>query len=144
MVKHHIDTSVFLEPQTTEDGRYCRKYIQKVGRNYEGVVSFPVLSEIFASVLKLDDYKELHDTFDTFVHTFRIRKIGFYSPRDIEDIMKRVKELDKRIYPIDREIVACSLEDKADALVTMNKKLVGNKRIEETFRVRIVHPKALF
>lgn len=42
---HHIDTSIILEPEITEDGRHCTKYLQRVGYNYRGVLSTPVLSE---------------------------------------------------------------------------------------------------
>ncbi|MBI4170463.1 MAG: hypothetical protein HY514_02125 [Candidatus Aenigmarchaeota archaeon] len=43
---HHIDTSVLLEPHTTENGRWCKKYLQRIGSKYRGVVSAPVLSEL--------------------------------------------------------------------------------------------------
>lgn len=142
MVKHHIDTSVFLESQTTEDGRYCRKYLQKVGRNYEGVVSFPVLSELFIVLLNLD-YVESHDTLDSFNHTFRVRKIGLYSPKNIENILGTIRKFDKRIDALDREILACAIENNADSLVTLDKKLTGNKILETNLRIRLLHPKDL-
>ena len=40
---HHIDTSVVIEPENTPDGRFCRRYLQKVSYNYRGVFSAPVL-----------------------------------------------------------------------------------------------------
>lgn len=143
MVKHHIDTSIFLEPQTTEDGRYCRRYLQRVGRNFEGVVSFPVLSEVFATILRIKNYENRHNALDTFDNTFRIRKILFYSPKNIESILNKIVELDSRIDALDREILACAVEDKSDVLVTLDKKLVGNKKLEDSLRIRIFHPKNL-
>ena len=42
---HHIDTSILLEPEKTEDGRDCRKYLQKVGYDYRGKLSLPVFAK---------------------------------------------------------------------------------------------------
>ena len=58
MPLHHIDTSVLIEPEKTEDGRYCRKYLQKVGYNYRGKFSSPVFSELFMRLLAIENYDD--------------------------------------------------------------------------------------
>lgn len=140
---HHIDTSVILESETTENGQHCRKYLQKVGYNYMGKLSFPVLSELFVIVLKLENYVDKRDLFDTIDTMISARKMIFYSPEDICRITGKIKEIDTRIEKTDREIIACAIEDKAAVLVTLDKDLIHNERIENIFGIRIRHPKEL-
>lgn len=140
---HHIDTSVILEPDNTEDGRYCRRYLQKVGYNYMGKLSFPVLSELFVTLLKFQNYSDKRDLFDTIDTIISVRKIVFYSPEDICGIVDKIKKIDTRIEKVDGEIVACSIEDKASTLVTLDKDLLHNERIENAFGIKIRHPKDL-
>ena len=54
-----------------------------------------------------------------------------------------IKKLDTRIEKTDREIVACAIEDKATALVILDKDLLHNERIENAFDIKIKHPKEL-
>lgn len=100
---HHIDTSVILETEKTEDGRYCRKYLQLVGYKYRGILSFPVLSEMFSVIISLEDYNERQKLLEIVYELIRIRKIKFYSAKDIEEISLRIKEIDKRILGLDRK-----------------------------------------
>lgn len=65
---HHIDASIFLEPEKTENGRDCRRYLQKVGYNYRGKISFPALSELFVTILRLPKYDDKHDLFESIKH----------------------------------------------------------------------------
>src|SRR3989344_3436472 len=124
---HHIDTSILLEPINTENGRYCRRYLQKVGYNYAGKISFPVLSEIQAIMLSVDDYSLRQDSIETLYHLIRNRKIRFYAPKFTAPIIIKIRDIDKRIDPLDREILTCAIEDKADVFVTLDKKLINNK-----------------
>ena len=50
---HHIDTSVILENPKTINGRFCTKYLQRVGYKYRGVLSLPVLGELFLRIILL-------------------------------------------------------------------------------------------
>jgi len=57
----HVDTSIILEPENTDDGRDCRKFIQKLGYNYRGKFSIPMLGELMIKVLSSEDYSERVD-----------------------------------------------------------------------------------
>ena len=87
--KHHIDTSVIVEPENTEEG------------------------------------------------------ISFYTPKDTSKLLKEIKSADARIANADREILACASEDRAYALVTIDKELLNNKRLEALLGIKIMHPKDL-
>lgn len=102
-----------------------------------------VYGEILASIVSIDDYKDMHDFLDTFVHLIKVRKISLYVPRNIGSILNKILELDPRITPTDREISATAVEDKAINLVTLDTKLINNKVIEHGFDIKIKHPKEL-
>ena len=140
---HHIDTSVILEPINTENGRYCRRYLQKLNYNYRGKISFPALSEIQATILSVDDYNIRQDSIETIYHLIKSRKIKFYAPKFTAHIIMEIRNIDKRIEPLDREILACSIEDKALVLVTLDSTMINNKHIENAFKIKIKHPKEL-
>ena len=101
---HHIDTSVLLEPISTEDGRFCRRYLQKLGYNYRAVVSFPVLSEVMAIMLEMETFEKRYDLLETIVNLIHVRQIELYSPKDIGSMLEKIKEIDSRILPLDREL----------------------------------------
>ena len=61
----------------------------------------------------------------------------------IHPIAMKLTEIDSRLDPTDIDIVACAVENDALNLVTIDKKLVGNKSVEEEFGLRITHPKEL-
>ncbi len=140
---HHIDTSILLEPVNADDGRYCRRYLQRLGYNYRGKVSFPALSELMIVILELETFNKRYDLLETIVNLIKVRKIGFYSPLDVGKLLDKIKEVDRRIFPLDREIVACAIEDKAFALVTLDKNLIKNQKLEQEFKIEILHPKNL-
>ncbi len=139
---HHIDTSIILEPRKTADGLGCTKYLQRVGYKYHGILSLPVLSELFLAILLLDNSSEKYNLMDTVLETIRIRKINLYSPKSIEETAIKVRQLDSRVGTLDSHIVACAIEDKAN-LITLDKKLTGNIALEKEFGVKIFHPKSL-
>ena len=114
-----------------------------VGQKYRGILSFPVLSEIFSVTISLEDYNERQKLLEIVYELVKIRKIKFYSARDTEEISLRVKEADKRILGLDREILSCAIGHKAITLVTLDKKLIGNQALEKEFSIRIKHPKEL-
>ena len=140
---HHIDTSVIIESEKTLDGRFCTKYLQKINYNYESKFSLPVLGEIMLSLLLLRDSSKRHAFLDFFYGLKASRKIEIFTPVENSDVIKRIKEIDTRIESTDASIVACAVEDKANNLVTLDKKLIGNRSIEREFGLRISHPKDL-
>ena len=114
-----------------------------VGYKYRGVISFLVLSEIFSVIISLEDYNERQKLLEIVYELLRIRKIGLYSAKDIEELSLRIKEIDERILGTDREILTSAIAHKAVTLVTLDKKLIGNQALENKFNIRITHPKEL-
>ena len=107
---HHIDTSVLIEPEKTEDGKYCRKYLQLIGYKYKWVLSFPVLSEILG-VLRF------------IAHLRKYKKVVFYSPKKVFAIAEELSSLDRRLQPVDMNIIATAIEHKAANLVTLDRQV---------------------
>ena len=132
-----------MELEKTVDGRFCRRYIHKLNYSYRGIISSPVLSELTIAMLLLRDENKRHAFLDVLLNLVNIRKVGFYTPVSIHEISKKIKEIDQRLSPTDIDIVACAIEDKAVNLVTLDKKLIGNKTIEREFGLKILHPKDL-
>ncbi len=140
---HHIDTSVIIESEKTTDGRFCRKYIQKINYTYRGVLSFPVLSELLMSMVLLKDSDKAHAFLDFLIDLKNARNIEFYTPINIHNTATRIKEIDTRLDPTDVDIVACAIENNAVNLITLDRKLIGNRAIEEEFGLKIMHPQHL-
>lgn len=142
-IKHHIDTSVIVEPENTEDGRYCKRYLQKLNYIYSGVLSFPVPSELFVIMQSFDDFNDRYDFLEPLLAMIRVRRIVFYASKDISALLNSIKSAERRISPVDREILACASEDEAHALVTLDKDMVNNKALERILGIKILHPKEL-
>ena len=134
---------MILEPENTEDGRLCKRYLQKVNYNYAGILSFPVLSELFLIFASYENFNERYDFIEPLLSTIKARRIDFYSPKDIAELLSKIKIADNRIGSTDREILACAAEDNADALITIDKEMLNNRRLEELLRMKIIHPKDL-
>ncbi len=140
---HHIDTSVIVESEKTLDGRFCVRYLQKLDYNYDGKFSLPALGELLMHLFLIKDSDKQHAFLDFLIDQKTTRKIGIYTPYDIRVISGKIKEIDTRLDPTDIDIIACTIEDGANNLVTLDKDLIGNKAIEREFNLRIVHPKDL-
>ncbi len=140
---HHIDTSVILATEKTEDGRACKRYLQKVGYNFRGKLSLPVLGELFLVLSRIGDYESRLEMFDNIERTIDVRKIEFYMPKSISSVLEDIRRVDERMDPVDSEIVACATEDNAVIFVTLDKKLVHNEKIENEFAIKIRHPNEL-
>jgi len=139
---HHIDTSIILEEATSKEGFYCKKYLNIVGYKCKGVISFPVLSELFFKILNLKTFDEQWDMFDLINSIIKEKRISFYSPKDISEIDRKIKEVDITLDSLDRQILACAIENRA-TLVTIDSKLLRNERIQKEFDIKIRHPKEL-
>ncbi len=140
---HHIDTNILLEPGNTENGKFCQKYLQKVGYNFRSKVSLPVLGELILKIINLNSATERYVALDAISGWIFNQKIDFYVPRNIGEGTSKVKILDSRVKETDAQIYACSVEDNAITLVTLDEDLVSNKKLENEFGVRILHPKEL-
>jgi predicted nucleic acid-binding protein len=144
---HHIDTSLIIELVSGDDDKskdICEKYFHKVGYDYRGCFSLPMIGEFFIKILT-----EIKEEFDRItalklIHTLEEkRKIKFYVPSRIGVITDEIIQLDSRIKPIDAMIVACAIEDRANTLVTLDGDLIHNKKIEEKYGIKIMHPQEL-
>jgi|SRR3989338_1792389 len=141
--RHHIDTSVILESEKTIDGRFCRRYLLKLPHNYNGVFSSPVMSELMISMLTLKEFEKRHRFLDILTNVMENGKIEVYMPQNIGELLTKIKDIDSRLQPTDIEIVACAVENEALNLITLDKKLIGNKTLEREFGLKISHPKDL-
>lgn len=140
---HHIDTSVILEPETTEEGRICRRYLKRVGKKYRGVISLPALGEILMDTLSLETIREKYIALDLVDGIIAESEIAYYTPKTIGKLLLEIRELDTRIEPTDAEIFACSVEDGAKTFVTLDPKLIHNIRLEQMFGIEIKYPSEL-
>ncbi len=140
---HHIDTSIIVESEKTVDGKFCRKYLQKDGYNYRGVFSLHVLGALLITMIIFKDNDKRHTFLDIVSNLIYTNKIEFYTHIDINKTTYRIKEIDTRLQPTDIDIIACAIEDGANNLVTIDRKLIGNTAIEKEFGLKIVHPKQL-
>ncbi len=140
---HHIDTSIILEPEKTEDGRYCRRYLHLVGNRYRAAISFPVMSEFLLAITKMKNARDRYDLLDIFTDLINVKRIIFYAPKDIGELLTKIRDFDKRIEPTDREIVACGIEHGYDTIVTLDKELIHNEKLESELGIKIRHPKEL-
>ena len=138
---HHIDTSVLIEPEKTDDGRYCRKYLQKIGYSYRGVLSFPILSELFVKIIGLEDDDDKLAVLRFISHLRKYKMVGIYSPKSIFGIVEEINTIDKRLEPVDISMVASAIEHRAMNVVTLDRQLINHKHIEERFGLKIMHPK---
>lgn len=138
---HHLDTSIVLGSLNYEEKTIRNRYIHKLGYNYRGIISFPVLSELFVKFLSLGNVEE-EDVFRQFIAHLRVKQqIEFYSAKRIGKLMEELHDLDSRLEPTDIQIIACAIEDKADVLVTLDKNLIDHKYIQEKYGLKISHPK---
>lgn len=140
---HHIDTSIFLESPSTEVGRLCQRYLQRVGYNYRGQVPIPALGELMLAVLEEQEYDERQNLIEWLVDTFRLRSIDSYVPSHFGARIEEVHKFDRRLHPTDVQIVACAIEAKAGALVTIDSVLLQANKLQEHFGIQMVHPKEL-
>ena len=140
-LKHHIDTSVLVEPENTEDGRICKRYLQKINYNFYGVLSFPVLGELFMILSKFEDFNDRYDFIESVLATIRSRDIKFYAARNIGNLLNNIEAIDSRIDYTDMEIMACACEDACHSLVTLDKDMLNNKKLETFLGIKILHPR---
>ena len=142
-MKHHIDTSIILEDPHTDNGRFCTRYLNKVKFTGGGVFSLPVLGELMMALLESKDYNKRMDFQEFLVHLIKFHEVQYYAPKRATSILDKIRMLDSRLDPIDTEILACAIEDGAQCLVTLDRKLICNKVLENEFNIAISHPKDL-
>ena len=138
---HHIDTDVIIEPENAENGRCCTRYMKRAGIKYRGRLSIPVLGEILLYTIKeLKDKKNQYTMLDLILGFISERKIEFASVDCVEEIISKIKQIDSRIEPMDRLNLACAVADGADTFVTLDGKLLGNKKLVTELNIEIKNP----
>lgn len=143
---HFIDTDIIFEANNeTKLGNQCSDYLNRVSRKYRGVMPLSVIGEffmiIFRDVQKSEERYLLFNFVDTLI---KKRKIKFSALKhDSFKIVDKIKEIDSRVEDIDAIHLANCIQDKGHTFVTFDEKLVGNKKLESEFNIKIMHPKDL-
>ena len=144
---HHIDTSVilgaFLEDE--EFREECKDYLNRVGYNYRGFLPVSVTGEIFMilnkKVSKESDRELFFLFFDKLIRKRRIEFVG--SDFEVYKKVHEIRDISYDAEPLDALHLAVAITEKANVFVTLDENLVHNKRLENKFNIRILHPKEL-
>jgi predicted nucleic acid-binding protein len=141
---HHIDTSVIIEPENTDQGRECTKYLHLVGYKYRGRFSIPMLGELLLIINRLDTPRERYELLDLILQIINQRKITYFSTERIENNLGKIRNSIRSLTPVDSLLLACAISDKANFFVTIDNKLLRNSEfVEDEFGIEIKHPKDL-
>ncbi|MCK4730531.1 MAG: PIN domain-containing protein [Candidatus Aenigmarchaeota archaeon] len=140
---HHIDTCIIIgSTKETKLGFYCKKYLKLIGYKYRGCFSLPVMGELLIKThitVKEEIEKELF--FRWMSEFINYRGVSFYTLKNLI-LPHELTTIDKRVNGTDALILACAVEEKA-VLVTLDKDLLNNKKIEGKYKIKIRHPKEL-
>lgn len=143
---HFIDADILFEANhDTKLGNQCSNYLNKVGYKYRGIVPLSVIGEFFMIVFRdVQETEEKYLLFNFIDRLIKNRKIKFSALKyGSLDIVDKIKEVDSRIEDTDAVHLANCIQDKCNAFVTFDEKLIGNERLENEFNIRITHPKNL-
>lgn len=143
---HFIDTNIVFEANNeTKLGDQCSAYLNKVGYKYRGVLSLSVIGEFFLITLRdIQEPSEKYLLFNFVDSLIRKRKIKFSTLKyDSIKTLGKIKEIDSRVEDADAIHLANCIQDKGNTFVTIDEKLVGNKKLENEFKIKIMHPKDL-
>jgi len=143
---HHIDACIVMEVLMVGDNcEDCENYLNKVGYKYRCVLSIPVFGEIFKSLVTKFE-KEIGGE-NAFIVVSRLidkRKIDFSSPQfKTYEIVEKIKTIESRAEPMDSLNLAIAIANDASVFVTMDATLLGNKKLESEFGIKIKHPSEL-
>ena len=142
---HYIDSCIILKDPDTEDGIYCKKYLNKVPNYCRVAISNPALGEILTHLLFIKDF-ENRLQFLRLVHEYIIgKKFHIRTDQNIDEITEKIRETFPEIDPNDRFILAYVVEDKRTRiLVTTDKILIKcGGGLKKEFGIIIKHPKDL-
>jgi len=142
---HFIDTDIFFEANcNTKLGDQCSAYLNKVGYNYRGVIPLSVMGEYFLITFRDKTQEGRYLLFNFLDILVEKRKIKFSVLKyDSIKIVGKIKELDSRIEDTDAIHLANCIQDNGNTFVTFDEKLAENKRIENEFGIKIMHPEDL-
>lgn len=98
-------------------------------------------------LITLRDAKEHEDkelAFRAFDHILRKQRIGFITPKiEAYETSIKVIRVDSRVEQTDALHYSLAVQENANAFVTFDKKMTGNKTLEMEFGVKIIHPENL-
>ncbi|ODS36073.1 hypothetical protein BEH94_07530 [Candidatus Altiarchaeales archaeon WOR_SM1_SCG] len=140
---HHIDACIVMEV-FMEDKEYesCKDYLNRIGYKYRSNVSIFTLGEILMGIIK--KFEEETDRQESFLFVNQLvdkRKIDFSSPQfKTYRIVEKIKSVETRAEPMDALNLATAITENARVFVTLDGKLVGNKKLESAFGTKIKHP----
>jgi predicted nucleic acid-binding protein len=139
---HHIDSSIVLEPQNTENGRICRKYIQLLGYKYLGKFSVPMMGELFLYLVrKIESGYKRYEFLDGILDLVASKEVEIFGVDNTERIFMEIKENLPQLDPMDSLLLACASVDNG-VFVTLDKKLLRSRElIREKFFSEVMHPK---
>lgn len=143
---HFIDTCVFLE-SLDKKGRKrkeCEKYLNKVGKVCNGVLSVEILGEFlkFALTKSYTDYLDLMDWFLTTIKAKNIKIIipSFKAFEKFEEINKLNN--DPRLGTMDRLHLACAEVSKSvDSFITIERTITNAKSLREGLKIKLKEPR---
>lgn len=138
---HYVDTSVFIEALTaprTDAGRFCLRYLARLGKIYEWVFGSPVIEEyyIFALQKAKNIADDLHDFFWN-LYQDHSPIILFLNPTVLGKA-EEVQKLDARLGFYDTLHLALA-QDKVQAFVTIDNKILNSEKLR-SLRVKVFHP----
>ncbi|MBI2583969.1 MAG: PIN domain-containing protein [Candidatus Aenigmarchaeota archaeon] len=143
MPLHFIDTGILFEAnKDTGLGNQCSDYLNRVGYKYRGIAPLSVIGEFFMVTFRdVEKSEERHLLFSFMDNLIKRRKIRFSALRhDSIRLVDGIKETDSRVEDTDAIHLANCIQDNGDTFVTFDKKLLENVRLENEFKVKIIHP----
>ena len=143
---HHIDACVVLEVLIKQkEYEACKNYLNRVGYKYRGVISISALGEILmTSMRKFEEETKKGEVSLLIGGLMEKGKIDFSSPQfKTYDVVKKINAIESRAEPMDALNLANAITENADVFVTMDDKLMGNKKLESAFKIKIKHPREL-
>jgi len=143
---HHIGACIVLEVLIKQkEYEDCKNYLDRVGYKYRGVISASALGEIIMSSIKKFEKETEGGKVSLFIADLvSKRKIDFSTPKfKTHELVGKIKIVESRAEPTDALNLATAITENADVFVTLDGKLVGNKKLESAFKIKISHPSEL-
>jgi len=143
---HHIDACVVLEVLIKQkEYEDCKNYLNRSGNKYRGIISISALGEILMVSIKKFEKETEGGRVSLFIGELaNKRKIDFSAPQfRTHPLVEKIKLIESRAEPMDALNLATAITENADVFVTLDGKLIGNKKIESAFKIKIKHPREL-
>ncbi len=148
MDKEQIDSCVILELLMEENRskerrllqRKCGQYIYRIAETKKGIISLPALGEVFKTIYSVVDEQKRMVLFNKICDLLAECSITFSTPEKKTYVVAvQVMNFDALIQAADALRVAEAVTSGA-ALITIDQKLVENKRLEAEFTLKIKEP----